>query len=340
MMRMLNFRLSTVATLSLCFLFTSGCAELRGRRSVREGNAHYKELRYTQAVEAYERAERFLPNFPTLWLNKGIACRQLLTPGLKTPENDSAAKCAIDAFTKLRQLRPDDPRGEQLYLQTLFDADRFDDLSSFYSDRLRKNSADLEAVNGLIQVYSKSNRLDDTLQWYRRKADLQPDDAEAQYAVGVYIWQQLFLKGGSGDKATYDPRPNPDKPKDKKDKKDKSKEVSGPPPFSVGDVVGRQRIEMSDTAYGYLQKAVAVRPKYVEAMVYLNLVQRQKAIAFFNEPAKWEACVNEALKWQKQVTDLQAAVAAASASSAPSAPPPGATPTEPASHDQPQGTPQ
>ena len=152
--------------------------------------------------------------------------------------------------------------------------------------------------------------------------------AEAQYAVGVYIWQQLFLRGGGPDKASYDPRVDPDaaaaaaaaasggkgKAKGQKGKgkgKGRGKgtmrgkleaappqPLKQPPPFALGDVIGAQRIMLADLGIKYLEKALALRPKYREALIYMNLLYRQKSLAYFNNPAQWQACVDAAEKWR------------------------------------------
>ncbi len=329
-MRTIYPRMGLVALSLFLLAATSGCGELRGRRRIREGNALYKDVRYSEAVAAYESAVQYLPEFPTLWMNKGIACRQLLLPGSKTPENDAAAKCALEAFQKLRQLRPDDERSDQLYIQTLLDAERYDTLASYYLERVKKDPSNLQYVNGLVQVYSKWNHFDDALTWYRRKADLQADDAESQYAVGVFVWQRLFQRGGGVEKALYDPRPDPNKTA-----KQREKEAKSAPECSADDICGEKRIELSDIAIGYLEKAIAIRPKYGDAMVYMNLVLRQKSFSYFNEPDKWEAIVKDAVKWQERFKELQpptpgAAGSAEPASSSSAPPAASSAPTRPA----------
>lgn len=271
-------------------LLGSGCTELRGRRWVREGNRLYRDGRYSDAVAAYQQAESLIPNFWLLWLNKGLTCRQQMIPGSRQPSNERAAQCALEAFDKLRQLRPSDPRGESLYVQTLFDADRFQTLADLYQTRLRANPSDLQAMNGLIQVYTRWNRLDEALQWYQRRANLQTSDPEAQYAVAVFLWSQLFQKGGGAEMASFDPRPDPSKPKEKK----------VPPPPALGDIVGAQRARLADLGIAYLQRALKLRPKYPEALVYLSLLERQKAIAFFSDPPQYQASIDAAEKARHQ----------------------------------------
>ena len=90
--------------------------------------------------------------------------------------------------------------------------------------------------------------------------------------------------------AAFDPRPDPSKPKDKK----------VPPPPALGDIVGAQRVRLADLGIGYLERALKLRPKYSEALIYLSLLERQKAIGFFADPARYQASIDAADKWRRQ----------------------------------------
>lgn len=215
-----------------------------------------------------------------------------MVPGAKTPANDRFVQGALDSFMRLHEIAPNDTRADQLYVQTLFDADRFDVLAERYQRDLQANPNNLAAINGLVQVYSRWDRWEDALKWAMRRADVESHDAEAQYSVGVFIWNRLFQKGGSGDKASYDPRNEPKQP---------------PPPFGEGDIVGEQRIQLAEQGIRYLQRALAIRPSYREAMTYLNLLYRQKSFAFFDRPEDWKAAVDAAEKWRLDATKLEPA---------------------------------
>jgi tetratricopeptide (TPR) repeat protein len=282
----------------LCFallLVVGGCSEVRGRRLVQQGNRHYRDGQYKEAITSFDEAAKFVPTLPQLWLNKGYTCRQILVPGSKTPESTEAAKCAKEALARYRELVPTDPRGEQLYVQTLFDNDEFEELSKMYEERFKKNPRDLEAIGGLIQVFTKWNKLDETLEWYDRKAEILGNDAEAQYGAGVFIYNQLFQKGGPPEKSGHDPRPDPNKPREKKVH----------PGFGPGDIVSQQRVDLADKGIKYLQRAVELRPKYHEAMTYANLLYRQKSFAYFEYPDEWQKCINEAMKWFRRSLETQ-----------------------------------
>jgi tetratricopeptide (TPR) repeat protein len=297
---LLSARLAArLAALLAALLAGSGCADLRGRHQVREGNRLFRDGRYAEALRAYERAESLVPDLTLLWLNKGLTCHRMLVPGSQDASNQAAIACALAAFDRLRRLQPSNPRGQQLYVQTLFDADRFQTLADLYGERLRRSPGDIEAVNGMVQVYSRWNRVEEAIGWYQRRAELQPQDPEGQYAVGVYIWQQLFQRGGGPDKAAFDPRPDPNKKK--------GSDVKTPPLFGLGDIMGAQRAAMADAGIRYLERATALRPKYDAAMTYLNLLYRQKSFAFFNDPVKWQECVDAADRWRRAALAAQAA---------------------------------
>jgi len=280
-----------VCGILLCLVALPGCTELRARSHARKGNRLYLDGNYSAAVEEYTQAEQLLPSFATIALNKGLACRQMMMPGAKTPENTRNVECALSSFNRMKELKADDPRGDRLYVQTLFDADRFETLADRYKKELDQKPNDLAALNVLIQVYSRWDKWDELLKLTSRRAELQSRDAEDQYAVGVLIWNRLFQKGGNGEKAGYNPKAEPKQP---------------PPPFGEGDIVLDERVRLADVGISFLEKALAIRPKYREAMTYLNLLYRQKSFAFFDRPDDWQTAMNAAEQWRTRATELDA----------------------------------
>ena len=289
-----------------------GCSEVRGRKKIQEANELYKRGRYHEAVSAFEAAEALVPNVPTLWLNKGYTCRQLIAPGGRDPESKRAAACALAAFGRLRELAPRDPRAEQLTVQTWFDTDDFATLEKYFQERNQRAPDDYDVVHGLQEVYFKWGKWPQALEWSTRAAALRPNDAEAHYGVGTFIWQILAAHGGGPDMAAYDPRPRPapppgddeaaaHKPK-RRGKSDEPELVPPPPPPPVlsGDVTGKARADLADQAIAHLEKAIALRPHYADALTYLGLVWRQKSFALFAEPAAWQQAVDRANEWQKR----------------------------------------
>jgi tetratricopeptide (TPR) repeat protein len=315
--RLSAFRPSAVVALAL---LSCGCSELQARRHARAGNGHYLSGDYTSAVREYELADQSYPGLHVVALNKGLACRQLMIPGSRTPEQERAVDCALAAFQRMKELRPDDPRGDQLYVQTLFDGDRFDTLTQMYEAQLTNDPNNLAAINSLINVHSRADHWAEALRWSIKRADIESKDAEAQYTVGVMLYNRLFQKGGA-DKGTFDPRPDPNlSPKEQKQL------AKVPPPFTMGDLMGTERIRLADLGIEYMNRALAIRPNYAEAMGFMSLLYRQKSFGYFDKPAEWESCFKTAEEWRAK---------AAPASPAPAAPEPGSAQPDPS----PQATP-
>ena len=266
------------------------CRELLGRQEILEGNRLGREGHYKDALAAFDEAERLVPQLPQLWLNKGYTCRQMLIPGAKGAGNRAAAKCALDAFRRYQELEPEDPRGEALILQTLLDTDDHEALAKIYLAKIRRNPRDLGAVNGLIAVYTKANNLDETLKWYGARTGLLADDPEAHDAVAVFVLGQLSARGGGPVPAAFDPRPDPKQPR----------AVKLRPNPNAGDVIGQQRVDLADFGIVHLEKALALRPGFREAMTHMSQLYLQKSFAFFDEPREWQKLVDRAEEWRKK----------------------------------------
>jgi tetratricopeptide (TPR) repeat protein len=285
----------TVAVAALLSL--TSCSQVRGRKRIQDANEMYRRGKYAEAVALFEQAEAFVPELPTLWLNKGYTCRQLIAPGGRDPESQRAATCALDAFKRLAQVAPGDPRASELTLQTWFDIGAFPQLESTFLERHRRDPSDLEAVHGLQDVYYRWGKWQAALDWSKQAAALRPDDAEAQYGVGTFVWQILSAHGGGEKLAGLTPWPavtaHPDQP----------------PPAAApgdGDVAGDARIGLADEGIAYLERALARRPRYPEAMTYLGLLWRQKSFALLGDPIAWQAAVDASDLWQKAALDARA----------------------------------
>lgn len=283
--------LAKICLLLWLALTLSGCSELRARQLAREGNRHFQDGDYRAAVRSYEASERLHP-LPVVALNKGLACRQLLLPGAKSPENERGIECALAAFKNLKKLNPGDARAEQLYLQTLFDADRFEQLARIFEADLAKSPNDPAAINALVQVYSRWGRWDEALRLTLERAKRRPNDPEARYAAGVFIYNRLFEKGGGPDKSGFDPRP--------------TAEPKPAPAFTAGDIVGAERARLADEGIAQLEKALELRPNYADAMTYLGLLHRQKSFAYFAQPEQWQAAVDAAESYRQKAMALHA----------------------------------
>jgi tetratricopeptide (TPR) repeat protein len=289
----MSFRFSSCAsTVALALLFLPACTQVRGRKRIREANELYHRGKYAEAVTLYKQAEALVPELPVLWLNEGYTCRQLIAPGSHDPESRRAAACALHAFRRLGEVAPKDPRAGELTLQTWFDMQDYPSLEAAFLERRRRAPDDLDAVHGLQDVYFKWGKWPQALEWSKQAAALRSNDAEAQYGVGTFVWQILSTHGGGAQMASYSPWPDVSGPK--------GTMTIAPPATTAGDISAEARIALADQGIAYLEKALARRPRYPEAMTYLGLLWRQKSFAFFTDPIAWQGAVDEADSWQQR----------------------------------------
>jgi tetratricopeptide (TPR) repeat protein len=276
----------------LLFAALGGCSELRGRKKIQEGNAAYKAGNFALAVTRFRQAEVFVPEMPLLWLNRGYACRELIVPGAAPAVNREAAACALESFKRLRDLAPDDPRGDRLYVQTLLDLGEYKSIERTFRLRHERNPSDLDVILVLQQVYSKEGRWREALPFYRKAAVLRPEDPDGQFAVGLFIWQTLEGHGGGAVMAQYDPRPRPDG------------HMAPPRPVSApDDIVGAERVSLADEGIRFLGRATELRSHFTDALTYVGLLYRQRSYALLDDAPAWERVVNQAVASAARATE-------------------------------------
>ena len=124
--------------------------------------------------------------------------------------------------------------------------------------------------------------------------------------MGAFIWQLLSSRGGGPEmtRSTHEPGEGPGGAA-AATRRPRAAGVTAPaarqpPPAGADDISGALRIELADEGVRYLERALALRPRHSEAMIYLNLLYRQKSFALFTEPDQWQAAVDKANEWQKQ----------------------------------------
>ena len=287
---------SCASAVALAIVLLPACTQVRGRKRIQEANELYRRGRYAEAVTLYKEAEPLVPGPADALAERGLhlpPADRARRPGSGEPR---AAACALAAFRRLAEVAPKDPRAAELTLQTWFDVQDYPRWRPRFLERRRQAPDDLEAVHGLQDVYFKWGKWPQALEWSKRAAALRPDDAEAQYGVGTFVWQILSAHGGGTQLAGYSPWP----------------EVAGasgsmtlaPPAAAPGDITGEARVALADQGIAYLEKAIARRPRYPEAMTYLALLWRQKSFAFFADPIAWQGAVDEADSWQQRAPPI------------------------------------
>jgi len=157
MNRIARFPVVAVATILLVASAT-GCKRLEARDQLNKGVQAYKQAKYEEAIDHFQRAVNLDPTYPMTRLYLATAYAQQVVPNLDTPENEKTAQMAISGFQEVLREHPDDITSMKQIAALNFDLDKFDQAK----------------------------------QWQEKVLQADPKDAEAAYTVGVIDWTLAY----------------------------------------------------------------------------------------------------------------------------------------------------
>jgi tetratricopeptide (TPR) repeat protein len=250
--RPVKCRLRIVAVVLV--LLTSFSAVLLAQTTAREelnlGAQAYRQSKYDEAIQHFEKCVALAPENTVAHLYLATAYAQQYIPGAETPENIRMAEQAITHY------------------QHVLDGDS-------------GSSARIDSTKGIAYLYLQMKKFDDSKKYYRMAADLDPDDPEIYYAMGVINWT-----------LTYVPR-----------QEVRTKLGMGPedslPAMHKGVCAEMKQKNTANVQEGIdnLNKALQLRPDYDDAMAYMNLMYRERADIQCDDPAARDADLKTADDW-------------------------------------------
>jgi tetratricopeptide (TPR) repeat protein len=295
-------------------LLSMGCNTIRAKSAFKDGNKLYKEEKFKQAIESYQHALDLDPSMAEAMFYLASSHQNLYRPGKDSPENqehlDEAVKwykaCveadkgvtkqlqmvklnALAALTavyseppyksyddaigfaqQLSKENPDDPK-YNFALANLYEKfDKVDLAEETYKRVAEQNPQDAKACAALAGFYNKplwdgGSRFDDAIQTLQKCATIDASDPTGFYKVAVFYW----------DKAYRDP-----------------------------DLKEKQKDEYADKGLEYVNKALELKPEYVDALVYKGLLLRVKASVTTNLRLR-QQYLDEAGLLAKQAKELR-----------------------------------
>ena len=214
--------------LLLLLASTTGCTKLKARDQLTKGVQEFKAGHYETATNYFQNSIRLDPSYTTAKNYLATAYSYQVVPNSNSPQNMAIAQKALDGFNDVLSRNPND-------------VDAWRNIASI----------DREVMN-----FAKSRQ--DEL----KVIQLDPKDAEANYAVGVIDWQQADKNATDLLKAN-------------KITDDRMGNAKIPP--KVCTQLAAENGPLLETATQYLNNAVDLRANYDDAMQYLNLAWRRKA---------------------------------------------------------------
>jgi tetratricopeptide (TPR) repeat protein len=247
MKRTARFLVPAIASLALLTGLT-GCAKLKARDQLNKGVEAFKNAKYEEAISHFQNSARLDPDLKNAKIFLAAAYAQNVVPGSDTPDNKKNADLAIAS----------------------------------YQEVLSHDPKDINSTKGIASIYFNTNQFDQAKVWQKKVLEIDPNDPEAAYTIGVIDWSlsrknslKVLEAMGSGDKGDGNPQLS-------KADCQKLAEVNAP---------------LDDEALAYLNKAVQIRPSYDDAMAYLSLVYRRKAELDCGNDAGRKADLAQAQDW-------------------------------------------
>ena len=228
-------------TLSAFVLLTlpalSGCSKVAARVELKKGNELYRNEQYTDALKQFQRGIQRDPDATFAWRSVGLTALALYRPGDESPKNVQYGKIATDAFEKYLVEFPNDQKVRDYLVSTYVNSKRYNEALAY----LDRRAAEVpQEVPNLQQM--KLNILTQAGRlddaWTFVKQHPEAAKPETYYSLGVAAWDKSY-HDASLDLAT--------------------------------------RTQLIDNGLEALDKALAMKPEYFEAMVYDNLLFREKA---------------------------------------------------------------
>jgi tetratricopeptide (TPR) repeat protein len=148
----------TAALMSLLLLTATGCNRLKARDQLTKGVQAFKNARYEEAVDHFQKSIALDPSYEDAKLYLATAYSYQVVPNLQTPENLASAQKARDGFNAV----------------------------------LAKDPNDLTALKQIASIDRNIGKLEEAKKDEEKVISLAPNEAEAYYTVGVVDWMQAY----------------------------------------------------------------------------------------------------------------------------------------------------
>jgi len=229
-----HIRVLTLVAAALALVSSVGCSKLRARDQLNKGVTAYKNAKYEEAIDHFQQSVALDPSLINAKMYLATAFAQQYIPGVEDKDNMKMADQAIEQYKKVLDM-PAAARDQKV------------------------NSA-----KGIAYLYLNMKKFDDAKKYYRMAADMDPNDPEPYYSVGVIDWTACY-QPRMEERAKLGLKPDENlNPKNKDQKKACAElKVKNGPAIAEG--------------IDSLNKAIQLRPDYDDAMAYLNLMYREKA---------------------------------------------------------------
>jgi tetratricopeptide (TPR) repeat protein len=257
--------LAAAAAVILLGVASTGCKKLEARDNLNKGVQAFKNAKYADAVQFFQKSIELDPTFPTARLYLATAYMSQYIPGAESPDNNKMAASAMEEFKKVLDA---DPKN----------ATAIESIASLFYMQ----------AQGAPELAEKIRRLDSAKEWYQKLTEADPSKKEAWYSLGVITWAKWYPDWmAARSKAGMKPE-DPGPIKDKKIRADLNDKYRA----------------MLDQAIKDLEKSLEIDPEYDDAMAYMNLLIRERA-DLYDSNSEYETEVKKADDWMQKALDTR-----------------------------------
>jgi len=267
-----------------------GCTDLKVRRAMNQGVGYYKGKEFDKAAESFKHAIFLDKTYAEAHLNLGLTYMELYEPGSEHAKDKEFADGAIEAFKSYIRLHGENPKARDYLINICKLAGRMPDAIDFIMEDYGKNPQDIALVKTIATLYHMSGDTEKAIEWFEKVAQLEPNNPEAWYSVGVACWGRSY----NSMNLDYE-----------------------------------TRMMLIDKGLAALDKASTLRKDYFEAMSYISLTYREKA-KYDISPASsvtWRQKADETLAKAMELRNKSLAAQAAAAAGQQGSKPTGSTST-------------
>ena len=240
-----SIRVLAIIAVGLAMLSTVACNKLQARDQLNKGVQAYKAAKYEEAIDHFQKAVSLDSGLINARLYLATAYAQQYIPGADTEDNNRMAQQAIDQYKAV----------------------------------LERDPKNVNSVKGIAYLYLQMKKFEEAKQYYRKASELDPNDPEAYYSIGVIDWTQSY-QPRMEERAKLGLKP---------EEALKDKKVCAMLQQKVKDVI--------QDGIAMLEKALQLRPDYDDAMAYMNLLYRERADVQCDDPAARAADLKTADEW-------------------------------------------
>jgi tetratricopeptide (TPR) repeat protein len=312
---------STAASLALIAglgLALAGCGKInqvRAMKAFKDGNKQYAGSHWKEAADKYEQAVRLDPNAEVDTCGTSPGCvyfflansyDNMYRPTRKgEPANDQLLDKAIanyklaaekihEPLFKTRSLQylvqtygPDklnDPTQAEPVVKNMIDLDPGDPTNYFALAKIYDDSGEYELAEQtflkakeakpadpavylqLAGYYSRQGNFDKTIEALNERIRVEPNNPEAYHTLATYYWDEAYRGGGR--------------------------------------LSDKEKLDYVLNGIQAVNKAIEIKPDYMEAIAYKNLLLRLQA-NLEKDPAKQQALLREADQLRDKATELR-----------------------------------